>query len=287
MTSARASSETMVHEYFHLLQGHWNPSFAFLSGQQTPSWLVEGSAFYSEAVYWEHRNLATHEEVYEIRAEHSRGVPQTLGYWAENWGIESEVPKYELAVLAVSWLVEHFRQSRFVARILAPLERSRPLGCVRADIRHYARRVLRRIRGLAVRALSAPLDCCRSAASDHHQTTAERDDRDAPPPNNSGRGRPPQLTPAGSAGTSGPKHPTRSLTQGGDELLGELLHRFVQSGPSAGNRAEIRTLAAARGLNVSVQARAIARFGFTPPAETTTLGPYSPIRPHRRIRLNG
>ena len=107
MTSARASSETMVHEYFHLLQGHWNPSFAFLSGQQTPSWLVEGSAFYSEAVYWEHRNLATHEEVYEIRAEHSRGVPQTLGYWAENWGIESEVPKYELAVLAVSWLVEH------------------------------------------------------------------------------------------------------------------------------------------------------------------------------------
>ena len=94
------------------------------------------------------------------------------------------------------------------------------------------------------------------------------------PQNSNGRSRPPQMTPAGQAGMSGPKYPTKPLPQRGDDLLRELLHRFVQSRSRDGNRAELRTLAAARGLNVSVQARAIAHFGFTPQGETMTLRPY-------------
>ena len=105
-TDVRASSETMAHEYFHWLQNHWNQDYN-VHGQRTPSWLIEGAAYYSERVYWSHRRLSTYEATYQMRAEQSRGAPQSLSYYEDNWQFEDpNIPRYPLAFLAVTRLVK-------------------------------------------------------------------------------------------------------------------------------------------------------------------------------------
>ncbi|MDE2988450.1 MAG: hypothetical protein OXT70_10445 [Chloroflexota bacterium] len=102
-----ASTEMMVHEYFHRLQGHWNSDHAVTGGRQILTWLVEGSAMYSEIAYWRYRGFASASDQHMRRLEYSRGVPDSLVSLSQNWPWESDLPIYNLSYLAVHWLVEH------------------------------------------------------------------------------------------------------------------------------------------------------------------------------------
>ena len=104
--SAPAGSETLVHEYFHVLQGEWNRYFNGDFGDGAPLWLSEGAAFYSELAYWLDRGTRSYEDVFEERAEASRGVAETLSHFAKNWGHDDAPDRYDLAFLAVTRLVE-------------------------------------------------------------------------------------------------------------------------------------------------------------------------------------
>ena len=103
LSNQPGSTEMLVHEYFHTLQHHWNADH---SPSRTPSWLLEGAAFQSESVYWNHRGFETADEAHALRAERSRDMPDTIGTLAENWPWQTELPIYDLAYLGVHWLVE-------------------------------------------------------------------------------------------------------------------------------------------------------------------------------------
>ena len=107
LSNQPASTEMMVHEYFHRLQRHWNSDFSVTGGRQILTWLVEGSAMYSEIAYWRHRGFASASEQHAVRVEHSRGVPDSLASLSRNWPWESDLPIYALSYLAVHWLVEN------------------------------------------------------------------------------------------------------------------------------------------------------------------------------------
>ena len=104
--SAPADTETLVHEYFHVLQGEWNRYFNGDFGDGAPLWLSEGAAFYSELAYWLDRGTRSYEDVFEERAEASRGVAETLSHLAKNWGHDEPPDRYNLAFLAVTRLLE-------------------------------------------------------------------------------------------------------------------------------------------------------------------------------------
>ena len=104
LSNQPGSTEMLVHEYFHTLQHHWNADH---SPSRTPSWLLEGAAFYSEGVYWYHRGFESAGEQQDIRVEASRGVPDSVDTLAENWPTQARLPIYHLAYLAVHWLVDN------------------------------------------------------------------------------------------------------------------------------------------------------------------------------------
>ena len=106
LRSAPADTETLVHEYFHVLQGEWNRYFNGDFADGAPLWLSEGAAFYSELAYWLDRGTRSYEDVFEERAEESRGVAETLSHFAKNWGHDEPPARYNLAFLAVTRLVE-------------------------------------------------------------------------------------------------------------------------------------------------------------------------------------
>ena len=106
LQSAPADTETLVHEYFHVLQGEWNRYFNGDFGDGAPLWLSEGAAFYSELAYWLDRGTRSYEDVFEERAEASRGVAETLSHFAKNWGHDEPPDRYNLAFLAVTRLLE-------------------------------------------------------------------------------------------------------------------------------------------------------------------------------------
>ena len=104
--SAPAENETLVHEYFHMLQGEWNQYFTAEFGDGAPLWLSEGAAFYSELAYWLDRDIKSYDDAFALRAERSRSVAETLSYFATNWARDDAPARYNLAFLAVTQLVE-------------------------------------------------------------------------------------------------------------------------------------------------------------------------------------
>ena len=104
--SAPAENETLVHEYFHMLQGEWNQYFTAEFGDGAPLWLSEGAAFYSELAYWLDRDIKSYDDAFALRAERSRSVAETLSYFTTNWARDDAPARYNLAFLAVTRLVE-------------------------------------------------------------------------------------------------------------------------------------------------------------------------------------